>query len=252
MMRALLVMLLVVLNGPARAEQVVTGLSQNRVAITANFDGFEILIFAAVARDAPMPPGKLDVIVTVEGPSGPVVVRRKERRFGIWVNTDAVEIDRAPSFYAIATTGPLSEILSETENLRYRIGIGRAVQTIGASAQASDSPAFTDALIRLRRGNGAYVVEDGGVTLDQDTLIRADVVLPANLTEGQFRARVFLLREGRVVATQEAAIVVHKAGIERFLHQLALNQPLIYGILSLSMAILAGWLASAVFGWVRR
>jgi uncharacterized protein (TIGR02186 family) len=250
MIRLLLILLLVAL--PAGAETVVAGLSQNRVAITANFDGSEILVFGAVARDAPVPPGQLDVIVTIEGPAGPVIVRRKARRAGIWVNTDAVGIDTAPSFYAIATTGPLSEILSETDNLRHRISIGRAVRTIGASGQAADSPVFTDALIRLRRASGVYLVEDGGVTLERDTLIRADVRLPANLTEGIFRARIFLLREGRVVAVEETAIDVQKAGIERFLHRLALDRPLIYGILSLSLAILAGWLASAAFTWLRR
>lgn len=248
----LVLALLLLLMVPVQAETVVAGLSQNRVAITANFDGSEILVFGAVARDAPVPPGRLDVIVTIEGPSGPVIVRRKARRMGIWVNVDAVEIDAAPSFYAIATTAPLADILSETENLRHRISIGQAVRAIGASGQAADSPAFSEALIRLRRANGAYLVADGGVSLDRDTLIRADVRLPANLTEGSFRARIFLLREGRVVAHEETAIEVQKTGIERFLHRLALDQPLVYGILSLSLAILAGWLASTAFAWVRR
>ena len=250
MIRLALALMLMAL--PLRAETVVAGLSQNRVAITANFDGSEILVFGAVSRDAPVPEGRLDVIVTIEGPAGPVIVRRKARRAGIWVNTDAVEIDTAPSFYAIATTGPLAEILTETENLRHRISIGQAVRTIGASGQAPDSPAFSEALIRLRRASGAYIVEDGGVTLDRNTLIRADILLPANLTEGIFRARIFLLRDGAVVAQEETAIDVHKAGLERFLHRLALEQPLIYGILSLSLAILAGWMASAVFTWIRR
>lgn len=236
----------------AAAEEVISGLSQNRVAITANFDGSEIVVFAAVARTSPPPPGRLDVIVTVEGPTGPVIVRRKARWFGIWVNAEAVEIDAAPVFYAIATTGHLRDILSETENLRHRISIGQAVRAVGAAHQAADSPAFTDALIRLRRENGLYLVEDGGVTLDRDTLIRADVRLPAALSEGTFRTRVFLLRDGAVVATEETAITVQKEGIERFLHRLALDRPLVYGILSLTLAILAGWLASAAFTWMRR
>ena len=108
MIRLALALLLLAL--PVRAEQVVAGLSQNRVAITANFDGSEIVVFAAVARDAPPPEGKLDVIVTIEGPLAPVTVWRKARRMGIWVNTEAVEIGSAPSFYAIAATGPLPEI----------------------------------------------------------------------------------------------------------------------------------------------
>lgn len=244
--------LLVLLALPARAEQLVAGLSQNRVAITANYDGSEIVVFAAVSRDAPRPEGRLDVIVTVQGPSAPVVVRRKARRLGIWVNVDAVQIDQAPAFYAIATTAPLREILTETDDLRYRISVPRAIRAVGVAHQAEDAPAFSEALIRLRRENGAYAIADGGVFLDRDTLIRADVRLPANLSEGLFRTRIFLLRDGAVVAHEETAIDVQKYGIERFLHTLAMDQPLIYGLLSLTMAILAGWGASAAFAVIRR
>ncbi|NHW60011.1 hypothetical protein HA378_33110, partial [Escherichia coli] len=44
-------------------EAVVLGLSQNRVRITANFDGSEILIFGAVKRDGAVPDSELDVII---------------------------------------------------------------------------------------------------------------------------------------------------------------------------------------------
>ncbi|HEX9859282.1 MAG TPA: TIGR02186 family protein, partial [Paracoccaceae bacterium] len=57
-------------------EQIVAGLSQNRVSITANFDGSEILIYGAVKRESPAPDNfPLQVIVTVEGPSKAQIVR---------------------------------------------------------------------------------------------------------------------------------------------------------------------------------
>jgi len=250
MIRLALALLLLAL--PVRAEQVVAGLSQNRVAITANFDGSEIVVFAAVARDAPPPEGKLDVIVTIEGPLAPVTVWRKARRMGIWVNTEAVEIGSAPSFYAIAATGPLPEIVEDSYNKAYRIGVGQVLQGLDVHRRMPDADQFAEALVRLRRASGDYQVDAGAVRLDQQTLIRADVQLPANLTEGRFRARIFLLREGRVIALEETAIYVQKEGIERFLHRLALDQPAIYGLLSLGLAVLAGWLASAAFQWFRR
>lgn len=248
----LLVLIWALLASPLHAEEIIAGVSQNRVAITVNFDGSEIMVFGAVARDAPAPKGKLEAIITITGPSGPVTVQKKARSFGFWLPAEAVEIDAAPAFYAIATTAPLREILSETDDLRYRISIGQAIRSVGVVHQAQDTPAFTEALIRLRRQNGAYQMQDGGVTLDRETLIRADVQLPANLTEGLFKVRIFLLREGHVIAQEESTIDVHKYGIERFLHSMAMDQPLLYGILSLVLAIAAGWLASAAFSWVRR
>jgi len=98
---------------PARSEEVVAGLSQSRVALTANFTGSEILVFGAVHREAPVPDAAdpLHVIVTIEGPSTPVIVWRKARRAGIWVNTESVRASLAPSFYAVAATAPLDTVL---------------------------------------------------------------------------------------------------------------------------------------------
>ena len=109
MLRFALAFLLLAL--PAKAEEIVLGLSRDEVSITATFDGSDILIFGAIKRDAPKPDGELGVIVTVSGPDQQVTVRRKDRRFGIWVNVDDVEIDAAPSFYAVASNAPLNDIL---------------------------------------------------------------------------------------------------------------------------------------------
>lgn len=244
-----LLILWLCLAWPALAnEQIVAGLSQNRVSITADFDGSEILIYGAVKRDEPAiktPP--LHVIVTVEGPSTPLIVRKKERRFGIWVNTEAVQIGRAPSFYAVATTGFLDDVLSETENLRHQITIPRAIRSVGISSQAKDSPGFIDALVRIRKEEGQYRLDERSVQLTEATLFRTDVVLPANLTEGMFRVRIFLTRDGVVVDHLERQINVRKEGLERFLTNLSREQPLIYGLLSLLIAVAAGYGASTAF-----
>jgi len=238
---------------PAQAEEVVADLSQNRVAITANFDGSEILIFGAVKRDAPLlvDDSPLEVIVTIAGPSVPVTVRRKDKKYGIWVNTDAVEVDAAPSFYAIATSGPLSEILSDTEDLRHHITIPRAIRSVGAPMTIQDAPSFTDALIRIRSESDLYQLKDETVEITEGTLFRTSVALPANLTEGDYTTRFYLTRDGAVIDTFETVIFVQKVGLERFLYNLAHDRPLIYGLLSLAIAIAAGWLASAVFRYIR-
>lgn len=252
MIRALVLLLTLAL--PAAAQEViVAGMSQNRVSITADFDGSEILIYGAVKRDAPPPEGKgpLEVIVTVEGPSTPVAVRRKDRVLGIWVNNAAVRITSAPSFYAVATTGPLDYILSDTDNLRHAITLERMIRAIGISSEADQAGEFVLALLRVRTNEGRYRVLEGKVELTEETLFRTDVVLPANLTEGEYKVRLFLLRDKRVIASQERVIGVRKEGLERLIFNLAQQQPLAYGLLSLVLAALAGWGASAAFRLIR-
>ncbi|SFP36235.1 TIGR02186 family protein [Tranquillimonas alkanivorans] len=245
-----LALLLACLALPVRAEEVVAGLSQSRISITANFDGSEILVFGAVKRQEPIieePP--LEVVITVSGPSRPVTVRRKSRTALIWVNTEFVEVDAAPSFYAVATSGPIEEVLRHTDDLRHAITVPRAIRAVGA--QVEDPTRFTEALIRIRSGQGLYQFNEGTVDVTEQTLFDTSVVLPANLVEGNYDVRIFLTREGHVVSDYSTAIFVQKVGLERFLFVLAHERPLAYGILSLVIAIAAGWGASAAFRYLR-
>ena len=251
-MRALGLLLTLLLALPAAAEEIVLGLSRDRVSITATFDGSDILIFGAVKRDSPVPTDAqpLGVIITVAGPDREVTVRRKERRFGIWVNTDAVEVDSAPSFYAVATSAPLSEILRDVEDLRRRITIPRAIRSVGA--RVSDSEAFTQALIRIRSDRNLYQHLIGAVDLEEETLFRTSIRLPASLTEGDYVAEIYLTRDGVIVDQHETIIPVRKVGLEQWLYHLAHEQAFFYGLISLAIAIAAGWGASAAFSLLRR
>ena len=254
-MRAFALCLLALLGMPGLAqESVVTGTSTDRIALTARYDGSNVLVFGAIRRDAPIPSGAapLDVIVTLTGPPKSVTIRRKERRFGIWLNTETVRVRRAPSYYAVASTRPLDGLLTETERLRHQIGMDQAARRVEGVTGLRDTGDFTEALVRIRGQNGLYSQQDEGVTLDEDTLFQAWFELPANLVEGDYAADFFLVRDRRVISSGSTVIQVEKAGIERWLFNLAQRKPLLYGILAVALALASGWLANAAFRFARR
>ncbi|MDE9451058.1 TIGR02186 family protein [Aliiroseovarius sp. Z3] len=254
MLRFLSILMLIVFAAlPASAEKVVAGLSQNRVSITATFVGSEILIFGAVKRDTPPPTDSpLQVIVVVEGPAHPVTVRKKDRRFGIWVNSDSIELAAAPSFYAVATSAPLTETLSILDDLKHVISVERSIRISDTPFTNQDPRDFTRALIRIREKSDLYKLMENSVELQEETLFNTRIALPANVTEGDYRTRIYLTRAGTVASQYETVINVQKVGLERWIFNLAHEQPLIYGILSLVIAIAAGWGASALFRVILR
>ena len=233
-------------------EQIVAGISRDEIDITTNFDGSELIIYGAIKRETPIPADQLDVVVAVAGPSESVTVRHKERRLGIWVNTGRLSVGAAPSFYVVASTRPLHLILTPEQDQRYRISVPLAMRSFAGPVEVEDTVPYTEALIRLREGEGLYRLDDGAVRLAEQTLFRADVRLPANLMEGAYSARLFLLRDGKVIDTFHAPIQVRKVGLERWLYRLALENPFVYGIMSLAIAMAAGWAASEAFRQLRR
>ena len=237
----------------APPERIVTGMSQDAVSITTSFTGSEILIYGAIRRDAPPlagdPPG---IIVTVEGPSQSVTVRRKDRVAGIWVNTQGVRIGAAPDLYVVASSAPLAAMLGPDEDVRFRISPPLAMRALSGGLEVEDTTPFTEALVRIRTESDRYRVDEGAVHILEDTLFRADVRLPSNLVEGNYRARIFLMRNGKVTDSDTVPIRVEKVGIERWIYRLAIHQPFWYGLMSLTLAMAAGLIASAAFRALRR
>ncbi|WP_415391632.1 TIGR02186 family protein [Paracoccus sp. SJTW-4] len=233
-------------------EQIVTGLSQDEVDITASFTGSDILIYGAIRRNAPVDdPTSPGIIVTLEGPSQSVTVRRMGRVGPIWMNTATLRVGAAPDFYAVSSSAPLDQLLDPDEDVRHRISPALAIRALG-TVDVEDATAFTEAMLRIRTESGRYRVDEGSVQLVDETLFRADVVLPSNLIEGDYRARIFLVRGGKVVDRNTVPIRVEKVGIERWLYRLSIRHSFWYGLMSLGIAIAAGALASAAFRVLRR
>jgi uncharacterized protein (TIGR02186 family) len=252
-MRLILALLIAGITAPVYAEEVVAGLSQNSVSLAANFEGSEILVFGAVFREAPLDENgsPLDVVITIQGPPSPVIVRRQARRFGIWMNVEAVRVRAAPSFYAVASTGPLSEIVGTEADLRNHITTRSVIYEARRTGDVEDAGSFTDALIRIRESGEFYQQLESTVEFERQTLFRATIALPKNLTEGTYSTRIFLLRDGEVIDRFQTQIEVRKAALESWIYRLAYDHPLVYGLFALFLAGVFGWGASLAFRFVR-
>jgi len=251
----ILTMIVALFAAPLAAQEtVIVDLSQNRVAITANFAGSEIFVFGAVKRDAPLAEdiAPLDVAIVVEGPLEQTVVRKKDKTLGIWVNTQSVDIISAPSFFSVATTRPLDEILNVGDRTDFAIGLDHAVRRQANEDPGIDMQAFSEAVTRIRVNNGLYSEREGIINLTAETLFDASIQLPANLVEGDYTARIYLIRDRNIVADASVDITVRKEGLERWLYNLAHEQALLYGLLSLLVALVAGYGASEIFRLLRR
>src|SRR5262249_4943115 len=109
---------------PAPSETVQSDISTREISIQSNFAGIEIVIFGSIdLSHAPSPDeGNYDVITIIRSPEEAIVVRRKERVAGIWVNRSGRTFKRAPGFYAVLGTRPFKAIT--TEDTLQKLGIG--------------------------------------------------------------------------------------------------------------------------------
>jgi uncharacterized protein (TIGR02186 family) len=238
---AALVVLGLAVAGPLRAAPLVADLSKHLVAITTGFAGTDVLLFGAVDE-----PG--DVVVIIWGPPEEVVMHRKSRIAGIWINTAQMTFDRVPSFYSVSSSRGLDEVASDLVLSRLEMGVERLNLPL-PQAKASPNVArnWRDALIRNKQGLGHYAREVGQVIFLGESLFRTLVEFPANVPTGTYQIEVYLLRDGRVVSAQTTPLIVGKIGLEAEVYDFAHNYAALYGLIAILVALVAGWLAHVAF-----
>jgi uncharacterized protein (TIGR02186 family) len=237
---------------PAAAERLVASLSSHRVLITPSFTGAELVLFGSVERDAESAPraGRYDIVATVSGPRESLVVRRKERVLGIWVNTDSRTFVQVPSYLAMLSTRPAEQIAPIEVVRRLQLGLRRVLlpQQIGSDTAdvVRDDP-FRTAFLRLKQSRGLYVEGSNEITFLAPMLYRTNIPLPASAPVGTYDVELKLFADGALIARGNEAFEIVKFGFEQFVASSAVNHGLLYGLATAAMALLTGWLASVVF-----
>ena len=233
--------MLFLLSPCSRAQDLFQGdLMDHRITITAGFIGTDVFIYGVKQ-------GAGDVVVILRGPPVDYAVRRKEHIAGIWLNTDRVDFPGIPSFYAIASSKPIDEVMTPAAQAHEEVGIKQLKIVPSEEVDATDVAAFTEALVRLKQSSGLYQHDAATISFNNKPLFSGKVHFPANVPIGTYYIKVLLLRDGEVAGAQTIPLQISKGGFDAQVYDLAHEQAAAYGLSAILGALLLGWAAHLVF-----
>jgi uncharacterized protein (TIGR02186 family) len=238
--RPILLAGLLAMAGNAAGQTLTADLSSHIIGITTGFAGANLVLFGSTDK-----PG--DIVVVVRGPPAEMVVRRKEKVLGVWLNGSSATFHDAPSFYAAAATRAPADIAAPDILARHSIGIDnirlQTTEPIAAPALAD----FRAALVANQTAAGLYRSDVAHVAFLGAHLFRADMEFPANVPTGGSSVEVMLFTDGQLSSAQTTPLIVSRIGFSNGVFVVAHHHAALYGAGALILAIGAGWAASAVF-----
>ena len=226
--------------GLAHADAVVADLSRHLIAITSGFTGDSVVLFGATD-------GPGDVIAVIRGPERERTVWRKGKVSGIWVNREAVTFVNVPSFYSVAASRPLGELVLPATAALNRIGVANLRFEANPPVPPERARLFAEALIRRQQRAGLFLAAAGKISFLGPQLFRSTIAFPENVPTGTYLVEVFLVRDRDIVGGQTVPLVVLKAGVDAAVFDFATREPAAYGAIAVVTAVVAGWLASLPF-----
>jgi uncharacterized protein (TIGR02186 family) len=251
-LRAAALAMLAGLATPARAERLVSSLSDHRVQINSSFTGKDLVIFGTIEADSNGAPRRAgyDIVVTVVGPRDAMVTRRKERVLGLWVNAQSRVFVDPPIYLAVLSTRPVEQIAPPDVLRRLQVGLNNFIlrQRIGPDiADVVPSDPFRMAFLRQKKAQLLYYELPQAVTFPASLLYRATIPVPGSVPVGSYDVDVKLFAEGAMIARTTSAFEIIKTGFEQVVSDGARYHGLLYGLATTAMALLTGWFASVVF-----
>ncbi|MBO9574653.1 MAG: TIGR02186 family protein [Sphingobium sp.] len=236
------------LVGATTAPILVPDVSQREVEIRFSFTGAELLLFGAIVYPGGRAPSEpADIIVVLKGPSQAITMREKQKIAGlVWANADSIEFRSAPSFYAIASSRPLKDLVDPRTAAIYELGLDTLQLSPSSVSGSEEIDRFSRGLNDLNQRTGLYLQSPGLVEITDGVLYRARLPLSARVVTGTYTAETFLIQRGRVVAAAVREIQVRKSGFERFFGQFAHDHDIAYGLVAISMAVSMGLAAGYV------
>lgn len=251
-MKKAILLLLAPLLLSAEHPRLVPDVSQRKIDIIYSFTGAELLLFGAILYPGGKAPSDdTQIAVVVKGPSESVLIREKRKIAGIWVNADSSSFRSVPSFYALASSKPISTIVDPRTAVIYELGIDNLQLSPASGGDPAEERRFEEGLVDLKTRGGYYSETSHGVEISEGVLYRARIAVPARVPVGRYTAETFLIEKGRVIAAATRDIDIDKSGVEAFVTRASIDHSFLYGLTAVTLSLLLGGAASAAFQRLR-
>ena len=194
-----------------------------------------------------------DLIVRISTEPTEAHMKFKGKAAGLfWMKMGDISFEHVPAAYLLFSSRNLENLLSKDERIKEGIGF-EAIKdqaVMESSAEGMDPDRWIAEFIKFKKAEKLYLIEEGAVTRQhgaQGNEYQLEVKWPYQAAPGKYNIEVLAIRDGKVVDRAETSLTVERTGIVAKLSNLAFNHAAVYGIISIVVAMFAGFAVGALF-----
>jgi len=232
------------------------GTASAMLTARANHDHISIDFFyhgSAVGIMGEADPG-VDLVIKMTDRAGHHVMKQKGKVGGLlWMNVGMLNFERTPNFYAVHSTRKLEDILSPDEMEKYTLGypaLEKQVEVKPVADEAEKAKWFSE-FVKYKEDSRVYASSYGKITTSAANNDRMEYSIqtdwPYQASPGDYFVTVYAVRNGKVVEQAETKVNVEQVGTVKALATMAKSNAAFYGILSIAVALGAGFGVGMVF-----
>ncbi len=194
-----------------------------------------------------------DLIIKIVSDDGHESLRKKGKVAGVlWMNVGSLKLDHVPSLYFLRSTKKVEDILSGDERDRNVIGYEALAHHADANGITDDreKARWFEEFIKFKEASKLYGVSSENITTAEKDGKHTYYTLsdwPHQARPGNYTVTVYAVKDGKVVESAEAHVLVEQVGMVKSLAGMAKENAALYGGLSILAALGAGFGVGLVF-----
>ena len=195
----------------------------------------------------------VDLIVKISAEPTDAHMKYKGKAAGLfWMKMGDMSFENVPAAYLLYTSRNLDSLLQEDERIKEGIGFEsiKAGTKVESTAADMDPDRWIAEFIKFKKAELLYQIKENSITRPQGTNgteYRLDIKWPYQAAPGTYTIDVLAVRDGRVVDRTATSLTVARTGIVAKLSNLAFNHAAVYGIISIVVAMVAGFAVGMLF-----
>jgi uncharacterized protein (TIGR02186 family) len=196
----------------------------------------------------------VDLVIKITSPEGHQVLKQKGKVAGmLWMNVGQLKFENTPNFYGLYSTKKVDEILKPEEMAKYVIGFPALEKHVEITpvANEEEKAMWFDEFVKFKESSKVYAYSFGKITTTVNANGRQEYSIltdwPYQAAPGDYLVTVYAVKNGKVAEQAESKVNVEQVGIVKTLATMAKNKAAFYGILSIGIALGAGFGVGMVF-----
>lgn len=227
----------------AFATPVELKLDKKTVEINTFYDGTTVQAGGTIPRGA-------EAVVRLSGKPQELHLKKKGKAGGLlWMNIADLTFENVPKIYMLYTAETGKKYLADPS---LGFSLPSLQDRIEISPAGEDKKFYFNEFLKLKKHESVYAefpreinyLDDGG---GRERRFRVALQIPPRMSEDEYTIDLFAVQDGRVIGRDSRKLEVKMVSFPQMLSELAFKKSLLYGILSVLIAVGAGFLTGTLF-----
>jgi len=222
-------------------------LTPEQVNIGTTFNGRTITVAGEIGQDE-------EAVIQIIGTDTEAHFKQTGKVGGLlWMTVAHFSLAGAPSAYFVYLPETISSWhqSKDTRWMQLKLGYDNLEDSIVIEPEQENKTGVFGDFLKLKTAHELYQMVDNGVHYKNDTngrkVFEAEIRIPADIPRETYTVKVLKIKDGIITGQETTELHVQLQGFPLFISNMAYNRSLLYGIISVLIAIGAGLFMGTVF-----